>query len=46
MLILLTLIVASNTPVLASDLALKTNLNRTTVWRLLAILEGQGHYGP
>ncbi|OKL35616.1 IclR family transcriptional regulator [Domibacillus mangrovi] len=38
---LLTLIADSNTPVLAADLAVKANLNRTTVWRLLATLEGQ-----
>ncbi|WP_260402095.1 IclR family transcriptional regulator [Peribacillus simplex] len=38
---LLKIIAASNTPVLASGLVAKTKLNRTTVWRLLATLEGQ-----
>lgn len=38
---LLKLIANSNTPVLAADLAVQANMNRTTVWRLLATLEAQ-----
>ncbi|USK36566.1 IclR family transcriptional regulator (plasmid) [Bacillus sp. F19] len=38
---LLKLVANSSTPVLAADLAIQTNMNRTTVWRLLATLEAQ-----